>query len=133
MTTIKFDKSVKYQGVRYAAHEAFKVADEDVAELKEAGATVLSVDTPVDPPEPPVAPTEPPANDDADKDDADKDDEEEESQQAQQSDEDVAQLKEKLLEYTVPELIKFAEERNIDLQKKTKKAEIYNIIVATLE
>ena len=128
MTTIKFDKSVKYQGVRYAAHEAFKVDDEDVAQLKEAGATVLSVDTPVAPPEPPVAPTEPPA-----KDGEGKDDEEEESQQAQQSDEDVAQLKEKLLEYTVPELIKFAEERNIDLQKKTKKAEIYNIIVAALE
>lgn len=127
MTTVKFDKAVKYQGVRYAAHEVFKVADEDVDQLKKAGATVLSVDTPVAPPEPPVAPTEPPANDDADK-----DDEEEEGQQAQNSDEDVDQLKEKLLEYTVPELVKFAEERNIDLQKKTKKAEIYNIIVAAL-
>ena len=107
MTTVKFDKSVKYQGVRYAAHEVFKVQDEDVAQLKLAGATVLSVDT-----------TVPPVNG------------EEEEQQAT---EDVAQLKETLLEYTVPELVKFAEERNIDLQKKTKKAEIYNIIVSALE
>ena len=51
MTTIKFDKSVKYQGVRYAAHEAFKVNDSDVEELKKAGATVLSVET-VTPPQP---------------------------------------------------------------------------------
>ena len=121
MTTIKFDKSVKYQGVRYAAHEVFSVADEDVDQLKIAGATVLSV-------EPPVAPTETPTDGGNDE-----DDEEEEGQQVQQSDEDVAQLKEKLLEYTVPELIKFAEEHNIDLQNKTKKAEIYNIIVATFE
>ena len=121
MTTVKFDKAVKYQGVRYAAHEVFKVADEDVDQLKLAGATVLSVDTP-------VAPTEPPASDDTDKDDDGATD-----GQAQQADEDVAKLKEQLLEYTVPELVKFAEERNIDLQKKTKKAEIYNIIVAALE
>ena len=130
MTTIKFDKSVKYQGVRYAAHEAFKVADEDVDQLKAAGATVLSVDPPVTPPAPPVTP--PASGNDGDK-DADEDEEEEEQGQAQQSNEDVAQLKEKLLEYTVPELVKFAEEHNIDLQKKTKKAEIYNIIVAALE
>ena len=117
MTTVKFDKSVKYQGVRYAAHEVFKVADEDVDQLKLAGATVLSVDTPAEPPVPPV------------------EEEEEGAAEGQQETEaeDAAQLKEKLLEYTVPELIKFAEEHNIDLQKKTKKAEIYNIIVAALD
>ena len=118
MTTIKFDKAVKYKGVRYAAHEAFKVDDADVEDLKNAGATILSVDAPVDPPA-----AQQPAQGNEDDDSA----------QAQQPAEDVAQLKEKLLEYTVPELVKFAEERNIDLQKKTKKAEIYNIIVATLE
>ena len=118
MTTVKFDKSVKYQGVRYAAHEVFKVADEDVDQLKAAGATVLSVDPPVTPPAPPADSGE---------------DEQDDTEGGQQSDEDVDQLKEKLLEYTVPELIKFAEDHNIDLQKKTKKAEIYNIIVAALE
>ena len=116
MTTVKFDKSVKYEGVRHAAHEAFKVADEDVAQLRAAGATVLSVDAPVTPPV-----------------DNDQGKVDEGAAYDQNADEDVAQLKEKLLEYTVPELVKFAQERNIDLQKKTKKAEIYNIIVAALD
>ena len=119
MTTIKFDKSVKYQGVRYAAHEAFKVADEEVAKLKKAGATVLSVDAPVAPP------VDPPAT-------AGNADEQNEGQE-QQAAEDVAKLKEQLLEYTVAELVKFAQERGIDLQKKTKKAEIYNIIIASIQ
>lgn len=122
MTTIKFDKSVKYQGVRYAAHEAFKVADEDVDELRKAGATVLSVDAPAEPPAPPAT-----------SDETGKDEQSAASGQDETANEDPAQLKEKLLEYTVPELVKFAEERGIDLQKKTKKAEIYNIIVAALE
>jgi hypothetical protein len=115
MTTIKFDKSVKYQGVRYAAHEAFKVADEDVEDLKKAGAIVLATEA-VSSPEK----------------DEEQPEVEADEHEEQESNEDVAQLKEKLLEYTVPELIKFAEERGIDLQKKTKKAEIYNIIVAAL-
>ncbi len=114
MTTVKFDKSVKYNGVRYAAHEAFKVADEDVVDIKKAGATILATES-----ETPSA--------------------EHEVVEAEVSDgqeakrEDVTQLKEELLAYTVPELIKFAQERGIDLQKKTKKAEIYNIIVASIE
>lgn len=121
MTTVKFDKSVKYQGVRYAAHEVFKVADEDVEELKATGATVLSVEPPVTPPAPPTT-----------GDGNDEDDDGAAGGQAQTADEDVEKLKAELLEYTVPELVKFAEERNIDLQKKTKKAEIYNIIVASI-
>ena len=111
MTTVKFDKSVKYKGVRYAAHEVFKADDSDVEELRKAGATVLSTETP----EPPVV-------------EGDKEPEQETEGKVA----DVDKLKEELLEYTVPELIKFAEERNIDLQKKTKKAEIYNIIVEAL-
>lgn len=122
MTTVKFDKAVKYQGVRYAAHEAFKVADEDVDQLKMAGATVLSVEVPVTPPAPP-------ANGES----AGEEDEGVVQSNVEQPDQDAAKLKEKLLECTVPELVKFAEEHNIDLQKKTKKAEIYNIIVAALE
>ena len=121
MTTVKFDKSVKYQGVRYAAHEAFQVSDEDVAQLKASGATVLSVDT-VAPPAPPVTGEE----------DSDTEGQVAGEEEEKEGDEDVAQLKEKLLDYTVPELVKFAEERGIDLQKKTKKAEIYNIIIASL-
>lgn len=114
MTTVKFDKSVKYQGVRYSAHEAFKVDDADVEQLKKAGATILAIE-PVTPPAPPSDEAE--QNEDA---------------EGQEHDEDVEQLKEELLGYTVPELTKFAEERGIDLQKKTKKAEIYNLIVAAI-
>ena len=115
MTTVKFDKAVKYQGVRYAAHEAFKVDDEDVENLKKVGATVLAVD-------PVTLPVEP-----------NQQEEETEDDQEQEGRTDVAQLKEKLLDYTVPQLTAFAEEHGIDLQKKTKKAEIYNIIVASIE
>ena len=118
MTTIKFDKAVKYNGVRYAAHESFKVDDADVDQLKKAGATVLATDPVIPPSQPEVQ---------ADEEDSVAEDQEPECA------EDVTQLKEKLLEYTVPELIKFAEERGIDLQKKTKKAEIYNIVVAALD
>lgn len=115
MTTVKFDKSVKYQGVRYAAHEAFKVEDNDVEELKKAGATVLSVE-PATPPQPePTGTGEDGAEDTAD------------------GAEDVAKLKEDLLGYTVSELTQFAEERGIDLQGKTRKADIYNVIVASLD
>ena len=119
MTIVKFDKSVKYAGVRHDAHTAFEVKDEDVAELKKAGAIVVSTTPPVTPPQT------------SDEDETDEgagtttDDEEKE-------DEDVAELKEKLLDYSIPELTKFAEEHNIDLQKKTRKADIYNIIVAAL-
>ena len=124
MTTIKFDKAVKYKGVRYAAHEVFKVDDEDVDQLKVAGATVLSTDTD----------TPPASTHDEDKEpEGEQDQEQESAEEEETTGEDVDQLKEKLLDYTVPELVKFAEERNIDLQKKTKKAEIYNIIIASLE
>lgn len=118
MTTIKFDRSVKYQGVRYAAHEAFKVDDSDVEELKKAGATVLSVET-VTPPQPgPDGTGEDGAQETAD---------------GEVGAEDVAKLKEDLLECTVAELTQFAEERGIDLQGKTRKADIYNVIVAALD
>ena len=123
MTRIKFDKSVKYQGVRYAAHEAFMVDNAEVDELKKAGAIVLLV-------EPDDAPEQP--SEEADE-DSTVEHEQAPEEQENGSREDVAQLKEALLEYTVPELTKFAQERSIDLQKKTKKAEIYNIIVAALD
>lgn len=115
MTTIKFSKSVKYKGVRYAAHETFKVADEDVAQLVEQGATVLSVDAPVD--------------DESVETGEDKDSEESEEDE---SDEDVDQLREVLLTYSVPDLVDFAKKRGINLQGKTRKADVYNVIVASL-
>ena len=114
MTIIKFDRSVKYQGTRYPAHVAFEVDDKDVYSLKKAGATVLAVQ-----PETPVEEEEVVA-------------EAEEAEQEQEEEEGESGLKEKLLEYTLPQLIEFAQERGIDLQGKTRKADIYNIIVASL-
>lgn len=117
MTTVKFDRSVKYQGVRYAAHEAFKVDDSDVEELKKAGATVLSVET--------VAPPQPDPNGTGE-------DGVQEAAGSEGAKEDVAKLKEDLLECTIAELTQFAQDRSIDLQGKTRKADIYNVIVAAL-
>lgn len=105
MTTVKFDKSVKYKGVRYAAHEVFGVDENDVAQLREAGATIISTQKEV------VETPEVHEN---------------------KSDNDVAQLKEELLGFTAPKLIKFAQERGIDLRGKTRKADIYNIIIASI-
>ena len=119
MTTVKFDKAVKYQGVRYAAHEAFKVEDNDVAQLKAAGATVLATEEATTPPGPESA-------------DEGQEGAGTQEGQEEQNNEDVAQLKEELLDYTVAELSKFAQERGIDLMGKTRKADIYNIIVAAL-
>lgn len=113
MTTIKFDRSVKYLGVRYDAHVAFKVVDSDVEQLKKAGAIVLSVD-PVDPPQP-----EPEGKG-------------EEANGVKDNELDIAQLKESLLTFTVAELTQFAQDNDIDLMGKTRKADIYNVIVAAL-
>ena len=120
MTTVKFDHSVKYNGIRYAAHEVFKVEDKDVTELKKAGATVLS--------------TEPSAQPDEGKGETElTGDAENESGDESSQDKDVVELNEALLGYTVPELTKFAEDNDIDLQGKTRKADIYNIIVSHLQ
>lgn len=123
MTTVKFDHSVKYNGIRYAAHEVFKVEDEDIAELKKAGATVLFTDTSESPNQPDEGKGEPEQTGDG----------EHESGDESIQDKDVAKMKEALLGYTVPELTKFAEDNGIDLQGKTRKADIYNIIVAQLQ
>lgn len=113
MTTVKFDRAVKYEGIRYAAHEAFKVQDGDVAELVKAGAIVLSVES-ATPPQP-----EPQCS----------------GEESVGSDEfaiDVNKLKEDLLSYTVADLTQFARDHGIDLKGKTRKADIYNIVVANL-
>ena len=57
---------------------------------------------------------------------------EEEQEQEEAKVEDEAKQKEALIGNTVPELIEFAKERGIDLQGKTKKADIFNHIVASL-
>ena len=113
MTTVKFDRAVKYEGVRYPAHTIFNVKDNDVPELVKIGATVMSHTADEEVQEPVVADNEDKAGEET-------------------SVEDTAELKEKLLTYSVAELTKFAKERNINLNGKTRKADIYNIIVSTL-
>lgn len=111
MIKVKFDKAVKYNDVRYDAHEVFEADNQDMEALVKAGATVLEVV------QPPAPPTNPP----------------QEEEGKEEKAENVAELKEKLLDYTVAELTKFAQERGIDLQDKTRKADIYNLIVANLK
>lgn len=112
MVSVKFDHRVKYAKVWHPAHTVFEVDDRDVPELKKLGCQVLSYN------EAPAQHKAPVTDDAADS--------------ADEQGESAAEIKEKLLEYTVNELIAFAEERGIDLQGKTRKADIFNIIVATL-
>lgn len=122
MATVKFDHRVKYDKVWHPAHTVFDVEDKDVPELKKLGCQVLSYN------EAPAQPSTPPADDPAENaDDAD------ESKVDNGQDEDtVADIKEELLTYTAAQLQAFAKENDIDLQGKTRKADIYNLIVASL-
>lgn len=122
MATVKFDHRVKYAKVWHPAHTVFDVEDKDVPELKKLGCQVLSYN------EAPAQPSTPPDYDPAENaDDAD------ESTVDNGPDEDtVADIKEELLTYTAAQLQAFAKENDIDLQGKTRKADIYNLIVASL-
>lgn len=118
MATVKFDHCVKYAKVWHPAHTAFDVADKDIPELKKLGCQVLSYN------EAPAQPSTPPTDEALES--------ANESAGDAGEEEPVANLREELLEYSVAELKEFAEERGIDLQGKSRKADIYNLIVATL-
>lgn len=135
MATVKFDHRVKYAKVWHPAHTVFDVEDKDVPELKKLGCQVLSYN------EAPAQPSTPPADDPAENaDDVDEstvdngqDEGTVDNGQNEGSNEDtVADIKEELLTYTTAQLQAFAKENNIDLQGKTRKADIYNLIVASL-
>ena len=122
MATVKFDHRVKYAKVWHPAHTVFDVEDKDVPELKKLGCQVLSYN------EAPAQPSTPPADDRAEN-----ADEADESKGDNGQDEDtVADIKEELLTYTAAQLQAFAKENDIDLQGKTRKADIYNLIVTSL-
>lgn len=126
MATVKFDHCVKYAKVWHPAHTVFDVEDKDVPELKKLGCQVLSYN------EAPARPSTPPADDPAENAD-DADESTVDNGQDGGSDENtVADIKEKLLTYTTSQLQAFAKENDIDLQGKTRKADIYNLIVASL-
>ena len=117
MATVKFDHRVKYAKVWHPAHTVFDVEDKDVPELKKLGCQVLSYD------EAPTQPSTPPADN--------------LSESADYADEGgdegtVADIKEELSTYTTAQLQAFAKKNDIDLQGKTRKADIYNLIVASL-
>ena len=138
MATVKFDHRVKYAKVWHPAHTVFDVEDKDVPELKKLGCQVLSYN------EAPAQPSTPPADYPAENaDNADEspvDDGQDNANEAtvddgqdEGSDEDtIAGIKEELLTYTTAQLQAFAKENDIDLQGKTRKADIYNLIVASL-
>lgn len=126
MATVKFDHRVKYAKVWHPAHTVFDVEDKDVPELKKLGCQVLSYN------EAPAQPSTPPADDPAENAD-DANESPVDSGRDEGSDEDtVAGIKEELLTYTTAQLQAFAKENDIDLQGKTRKADIYNLIVASL-
>lgn len=126
MTTVKFDHRVKYAKVWHPAHTVFDVEDKDVPELKKLGCQVLSHN------EAPAQPSTPPDDDPAENAD-DADESTVDNVQDDGSDEDtVADIKEELLTYTTAQLQAFAKENDIDLQGKTRKADIYNLIVTSL-
>ena len=122
MATVKFDHRVKYAKVWHPAHTVFDVEDRDVPELKKLGCQVLSYN------EAPAHPSTPPAYDPAEN----ADDENESAVDNGQDEDTVADIKEELLTYTTAQLQAFAKENDIDLQGKTRKADIYNLIVASL-
>lgn len=126
MATVKFDHCVKYAKVWHPAHTVFDVEDKDVPELKKLGCQVLSYN------EAPARPSTPPADDPAENAD-DAYESTVDNVQDEGIDEDtVADIKEELLTYTAAQLQAFAKENDIDLQGKTRKADIYNLIVASL-
>ena len=126
MATVKFDHRVKYDKVWHPAHTVFDVEDKDVPELKKLGCQVLSYN------EAPAQPSTPPADDPAENaDDADES-KVDNVQDEGIDDSTVANIKEELLTYTTAQLQAFAKENDIDLQGKTRKADIYNLIVASL-
>lgn len=126
MVTIKFDHRVKYDKVWHPAHTVFDVEDKDVPELKKLGCQVLSYNGA------PAQPSTPPADDLAENSD-DAYESAVANGQNEGSDEDpVTDIKEDLLTYTTAQLQAFAKENDIDLQGKTRKADIYNLIVASL-
>ena len=126
MATVKFDHRVKYAKVWHPAHTVFDVEDKDVPELKKLGCQVLSYN------EAPAQPSTPPDDDHAEN-AYDADESKVDNVQDEGSDEDtVADIKEELLTYTTAQLQSFAKENDIDLQGKTRKADIYNLIVASL-
>lgn len=122
MATVKFDHRVKYAKVWHPAHTVFDVEDKDVPELKKLGCQVLSYN------EAPAQPSTPPAYDPAEN----ADDAYESTVDNGQDEDTVADIKEELLTYTAAQLQAFAKENDIDLQGKTRKADIYNLIVACL-
>ena len=122
MATVKFDHRVKYAKVWHPAHTVFDVEDKDVPELKKLGCQVLSYN------EAPAQPSTPPAYDPAEN----ADDANESAVDNVQDEDTVADIKEELLTYTAAQLQEFAKENDIDLQGKTRKADIYNLIVASL-
>ena len=122
MATVKFDHRVKYAKVWHPAHTVFDVEDKDVPELKKLGCQVLSYN------ETPTRPSTPPDYDPAEN----ADDANESAVDNGQDEDTVADIKEELLTYTAAQLQAFAKENDIDLQGKTRKADIYNLIVASL-
>lgn len=113
MAIVKFTHSVKYNGVFYDAHVPFEAKEMDIALLQTQGAIILS-----------NVKTQPVVEEKVvSKQEEKKDDEKE----------DINALKSKLITYTAQQLVDFAKSRDINLKGASKKSEIFNIILESLE
>lgn len=102
MIKVKFSMSVLYKGQRYPAHTVFDAADEDEAALIKDGAIVMERSKKDDKPHL-VKPSAPAA-----------------------TEKDQVEISPDM---TVSELVEIAEKYDVDMKGKTKKSEIYNILV----
>lgn len=116
MTAIKFDKSVRYKGIRYPAHVVFEVDNCDLEAMKQAGAIVMRVVE--EEPKKPVAAVQEPAV---------------EAPAAEEPKMSIEEIREMLLASTSVQIAEFAKKENINLMGKTRKADMFNIIVEAMK
>lgn len=120
MTAIKFDKSVRYKGIRYPAHVVFEVDNCDLEAMKQAGAIVMRVVE--EEPKKPVAAVQEPVAEPA-----------VEAPAAEEPKMSIEEIREMLLASTSVQIAEFAKKENINLMGKTRKADMFNIIVEAMK
>ncbi len=129
MASVKFDHRVKYNRQWHPAHTAFDVKDADLPQLVKLGAHVLSRGEKPKEEDPGTGTTQ---TQDNGENSGETGENSGNNASGDKGEDSTATLKEELLGYKVDELIAFAQEHNIDLKGKTRKSDVYNIIVASL-
>lgn len=116
MSAVKFDKSVRYKGIRYPAHVVFEVDNCDVDAMQQAGAIIVRKD------EEPAVEAAPVVEEPA----------VEEAVEGEHK-MTIEEIREMLLASTGVQIAEFAKKENINLMGKTRKADMFNIIVEAMK